>query len=243
MTRVYGKCKYKDCDRIHSAKGYCVKHYYYAQRHGLLKRPACKLEDCTAPSFVNGYCNKHNLRYKRHGDPYFRKKAANGETASKVCCVHGCEKNCQVSDYCGLHYHRINKYGDPFVKVTKANGEATKESQRLLIRKAYQRYSKTPYGRVRKRYSDAKRRILKFGGSPEAISRKGFIELWRQDDCGICGEYIDEKDKTIDHIIPLSRGGTILLDNMQVAHLKCNLRKSNKVFILEAGEEDISSAS
>lgn len=47
--------------------------------------------------------------------------------------------------------------------------------------------------------------------------------------CAICGRPItDMKDCTIDHIIPLSRGGLTTLENCQLAHCQCNLAKGNE---------------
>ena len=55
-------------------------------------------------------------------------------------------------------------------------------------------------------------------------------------DCALCGEEIDmtipwphAKSATIDHIIPWTRGGTHALENMQLAHSRCNIRKGNKL--------------
>ena len=48
--------------------------------------------------------------------------------------------------------------------------------------------------------------------------------------CGLCGEQITKrKEATIDHIIPLSRGGSDSVHNVQVAHEKCNQEKGNKL--------------
>lgn len=55
--------------------------------------------------------------------------------------------------------------------------------------------------------------------------------------CGICGQPVDKTlkwphpmSKTVDHIIPVSRGGHPSdIDNMQLAHMICNRLKSNKV--------------
>jgi 5-methylcytosine-specific restriction endonuclease McrA len=48
--------------------------------------------------------------------------------------------------------------------------------------------------------------------------------------CGICGKPITKmKDATIDHVIPLSRGGVDSPLNMQLAHDKCNQEKGNKL--------------
>lgn len=53
--------------------------------------------------------------------------------------------------------------------------------------------------------------------------------------CGLCGGPIDpdvqHPDKfsaSLDHIVPLSRGGNHTYDNVQAAHLACNSRKSNR---------------
>lgn len=52
--------------------------------------------------------------------------------------------------------------------------------------------------------------------------------------CGICDEPVDSSLKSpdphsasLDHIIPMSRGGAHLYGNVQCAHLNCNIRKSN----------------
>ena len=52
--------------------------------------------------------------------------------------------------------------------------------------------------------------------------------------CHLCHEPIDLTlsghalmGLTIDHVIPLSRGGSHTLDNLKPAHRTCNARKSN----------------
>ena len=46
--------------------------------------------------------------------------------------------------------------------------------------------------------------------------------------CGICNNPI-LVDYEIDHIVPLSRGGTHTQDNLQLAHSPCNNTKNNKL--------------
>lgn len=47
--------------------------------------------------------------------------------------------------------------------------------------------------------------------------------------CAICGKEIrNKKDLTLDHIRPLSKGGTTTLENCQLACLDCNQRKADK---------------
>lgn len=69
---------------------------------------------------------------------------------------------------------------------------------------------------------------------------RGVVKKWRAEieeqgfiPCAICGlEIRSEKisvlgELTIDHIIPISLGGTNSADNLQPAHRKCNSHKAN----------------
>ena len=45
--------------------------------------------------------------------------------------------------------------------------------------------------------------------------------------CGICGKPVRFKKLTIDHKVPLSKGGTNALNNLQLACGTCNQAKQN----------------
>ncbi|MCD9186704.1 MAG: HNH endonuclease [Pyrinomonadaceae bacterium] len=55
----------------------------------------------------------------------------------------------------------------------------------------------------------------------EIINRDGL-------NCYICKTLLTERTATIDHVIPLSRGGFHCPNNAKIACLKCNQEKSNK---------------
>jgi 5-methylcytosine-specific restriction endonuclease McrA len=61
--------------------------------------------------------------------------------------------------------------------------------------------------------------------------RKIKTRLLRQTDvCAICGKkFVDMKEVTIDHIVPLSKGGPDIHQNMQLAHRSCNQEKGNLI--------------
>ena len=70
-----------------------------------------------------------------------------------------------------------------------------------------------------------------------AFERNKRIILASRSVCGICGQTVDKSLKyphpmapCIDHIIPIDRGGHPSdIENLQLAHWKCNREKSNKL--------------
>jgi len=50
--------------------------------------------------------------------------------------------------------------------------------------------------------------------------------------CALCGDPVElvegPDEATIDHVVPVSKGGVDLLSNLQLAHRKCNQAKGNQ---------------
>lgn len=46
--------------------------------------------------------------------------------------------------------------------------------------------------------------------------------------CCICGTWVKPKHASMDHVLPVSKGGTHTFGNVQLVHLVCNLRKGNR---------------
>jgi 5-methylcytosine-specific restriction endonuclease McrA len=57
---------------------------------------------------------------------------------------------------------------------------------------------------------------------PAIVRRDGWI-------CAICGEFVQYDDLSIDHMVPISRGGRDDKKNLQVAHRRCNSRKGARL--------------
>lgn len=64
--------------------------------------------------------------------------------------------------------------------------------------------------------------------------------IYSQSVCGICGLPVDKSLRypnpmcaTVDHIIPVTKGGTNELSNLQLAHHYCNRQKSDKLYDVE----------
>ena len=72
------------------------------------------------------------------------------------------------------------------------------------------------------RFSDPKDPDKTFYIAKQLINKNGAI-------CSLCDKPIETmKDCTIDHIIPISKGGLTTIENCQLAHRNCNISKGNK---------------
>ena len=109
---------------------------------------------------------------------------------------------------------------------------------RGLCSKHYRRWARAtgiealPKWDERRRAQWHKRRALSKGAAGADLINSA--EVYERDRwvCGICLERVDRRliwpdpmSPSLDHIVPLSRGGAHQLANVQCAHLSCNVRK------------------
>lgn len=85
------------------------------------------------------------------------------------------------------------------------------------------------------RDGDMVRVLSEMGTGPHLQARPGISRRVRQRiierdglRCGICGDAVNPSDVHIDHIVPFARGGSSEMDNLQVAHGVCNMRKGDR---------------
>ena len=81
-------------------------------------------------------------------------------------------------------------------------------------------------------------RRMRMRGNAGYVHRVDPQEIYERDgcQCGICGESIDLRlehphplSASLDHVVPLARGGCHTRDNLQAAHFICNVRKGAEV--------------
>ena len=125
------------------------------------------------------------------------------KTGIRKCSIVGCENRHYAKSFCKKHYMsylRVNK---------RPLEDKDKKASRNL---SY---------RARKKY----------GVTNEHIVRREIFDNchWL---CGICRQPVDKNLKyphpmsaSLDHIIPLSKGGKHSKDNVQLAHFSCNSKK------------------
>lgn len=95
--------------------------------------------------------------------------------------------------------------------------------------------------RYREKYADQcaearhRRRAAKKTVESESFKLADVIDKWGTP-CHICNDSIDmglkwphRFSKSMDHVVPISKGGPHKLSNVKLAHLTCNQRKSDKL--------------
>lgn len=112
--------------------------------------------------------------------------------------------------------------------------ESNQPHQRYCSRPCYSRRPRVGRHRSNPSGSTHRRRAAKFGVFYEYVrplavfDRDGWI-------CGLCGGTVDRtltwphpRSASLDHVVPMSKGGPHVAANLQCAHLGCNLLANDK---------------
>lgn len=119
-------------------------------------------------------------------------------------------------------YHELNR--DDANRKRRERRKANIQRERLASKRwAAENPEKT---RAYKSANNAKRRLRKSAGF---VRTQDLVKLQRQTKCFYCQQ---TKKLTIEHVIPLSRGGQHTIGNLVMACQSCNFRKHAK-FIME----------
>lgn len=189
---------------------YCETHYYRLRRNGSLER---KTEEW--PHDYCAFCGKATNRLK-YCEPRCAARHRRGDST---------HRDCQV---CGKSFEPNNNGRDVYVCGDTCRIERERQRRERYKAKDPQRY------KTRIRTAEYKRKARKKAVKHEPINRD---YVFRRDNhkCQICKEPLNMNLKwphpgfaTIDHIVPLSKGGPHTLDNVQAAHLRCNCKKGNR---------------
>lgn len=135
--------------------------------------------------------------------------AATRDSAGTECSETDCGRPVRAKGLCNMHYKR----------VLRAEGRMNDVNWNERRRAAW----KARYALTR--------------GAPDA-EKFDYREIYERDGwvCGICSEPVDPDlawpdpmSVSLDHVIPVSRGGRHVRENAQCAHLTCNVRKLDRV--------------
>lgn len=199
----------------------------------------CKFPECTNKVKAAGLCNTHYKQKLKYGKP--------GSTLThnkgKMCKVDGCKKDAVSKGMCRNHYIQNLKYGDPTVLIKGHNSGLCSVCNEKPAKKLgmcqncyYRKRIKTDPKFAEKMASrNGRRRAAKNGGESEKYTKSDVIENCGNK-CHLCGKEIDLTRKypdpqsfSIDHVIPVSRGGNDVLGNVKPAHFGCNAGKRDRI--------------
>ena len=254
---AYGNCVADGCIKPAKTRGWCVTHYSRWLRHGTVDDPqptrkaACAIEGCGNLPKSRGWCTKHYLRWLRHGSTEHPNPH---RTPDGLCAADGCERRAVARGLCQRHGYRIKKFGSLEVPggsppygckwcrkcktyrplgefyVGKKGPESPCKQCRAARDKAYRKANPPRSRSSQNRKRRARMRLAR--SEPYTAVEIADRDGWK---CQRCGERIGRKIKyphprslTIDHIIPISRGGHDVRANVQAAHFSCNAAKGNR---------------
>ena len=230
-VRQSAHCSVEGCETQPLAKNLCRKHYYAAKRPTPPERAPkppeeCSITNCTSPSRVRGWCGAQYQRWRRFGDPeHF------GAPAEMTCAITGCERIKNARGLCNAHYYRWRKFGDPEATPIRASPNLLPRPIQVCVTCGIEFAPGTSAAR---KYCGRKCARAKRGGS---VNRRAWVERLGERDgwtCHLCQSPVDPRlywptplAGSVDHKIPVSRGGNDAEDNLALAHLTCNTARKN----------------
>lgn len=166
------------------------------------------------------------------------------ETIARACRRHNIRLD-------GRKYNGGSNHPNPQMKITDEQLiRETKNMNCVEIARKYKMSAERVYQRARKlglavnavggggHYRRRQKNYGKAINYDESVTLKQ-VRVKCKDICQICGKPIDATAienghikrlyPTIDHIIPLSKGGTHTWDNVRLAHMSCNAGKRDKI--------------
>lgn len=197
----------------------------------------CSVEGCERSSACRGWCSMHYTRWRRHGDAgYIRQPEP---LAAERACT-GCGETKPIAEFTKQKLGRGGRRATCRTcsrAISKAWREANPEKWRA-IREAYVRNNLAKEKARHLRWTRANPHMVTARNSRRRSQLLGaFVEdvdvaaIYDRDGwlCGICGHPVKRGQESLDHVIPLSRGGMHESTNVQIAHRSCNSAKRDSM--------------
>ena len=214
------------------------------------QRNSCKIEGCQKVVKAKGYCDVHYQRNRLHGSPLVKKNRYDNYIKDAQCEYCGEKiKEYRSLKYCSDRCLKRAKAGLPdkgfcvicgeMFKLSGpkkvCSGGCSKELKKQRLGKyIMDKRENDPEWQLKRATVQRRRHARKKGSQVERFEH---VEIFERDKwvCQLCGGKVNKKTKhphpqsaTLDHVIPLSKGGLHVKGNVQIAHLGCNSRKNDR---------------
>lgn len=241
MVTQESTCSIDECLNQAHSRGWCRTHYSKWYRNGdplaVKTRTApihiqklCSLDGCDLPMLAKRLCSTHYARARTTGSA--------GEARIKTYkspVVDGRKQCGKCSEWKPLADFNKHRHGSGGVESKcRPCQTAHNAAWRSENRDYWQLRATDPviYEKILAASHNRRARIknaeFEFIDRAVVFERDGFI-------CGICGEPLDMDAKfphilspSLDHVIPLNKGGDHLYSNVQAAHFGCNSGKRDR---------------
>jgi hypothetical protein len=226
------ECSIAGCIRAKHTRGWCQLHYKRFLRNGdptaldeWNDDKPCGVDGCTDKHRIQGYCYKHYSRFRKHGDPVAGRRdavpAIDHEDGDRTC--NRCFEKKPITAY---HVAPLGARG----RHTECGDCSRVEAKaRIASNPAY-------YDDMARTARHQRRAKIYEQGYEVGITRAKLRERLG-DDCIYCSATMDftsrgrtyvPKRATIEHVLPISRGGSHTWDNLALCCLECNCSKGDK---------------
>lgn len=251
-------CEVPGCGRPVKTRLMCGRHYQRQQR-GVPLEPTIPTEcrECgerlAPPPYGQvppEYCSKRCQRRRHYvnGGAAARKTARNAalralisvpcRQCAKEFAPARTTKQIYCSDACARRWRREHETGGCSIakcdRAVRAKGLCNMH-YKAQLRAEGRLTTKTPWTDERRDAWHRRRALLLEAstGEPVILAEIAERDAWV---CGLCERLVDAElvypdpmSKSLDHVVPLSKGGSHDPSNAQLAHLRCNVSKGNRV--------------
>lgn len=241
------ECAVPGCVTVSKTSGLCGMHYQRKRQGRPMDAPVRPFTDCethkTCLKCGEPKTGSHRSYCRRCSNEYRR-----AHTAGELAPIQA--RNC---DGCGVLYMPQARLRSKYcTRKCKDNAKDARVAKQLLAVKAQQPRTCPHCGNAVPVSNRAKSKFCSAACSKEAhhlnknLGRLGFVraQIGERDNwtCRICRKpvdrsvrYPDSRSASLDHIIPVSRGGKHTFENLRISHLGCNIVRGNRYDIAELG--------
>lgn len=224
-------------------RGFCRTHYRRWRK--ICITTECSIDGCSNVMNARGWCVMHWTKWQRYGDPEHRYgyEVVDGK---RVC--PGCKVDKPLGDYspgstgackpCFAKVMRARRVINPQplrpkVTLTCMCGttfDGDKRRHRYCSEECFLgNRHKANWKHLNKRRARMRAAFVEAFDRAEIFERDGWVCQLCMEPTDRSAEWPDQRMASLDHIIPISRGGEHSRANAQTSHLGCNVRKGAKV--------------
>lgn len=204
---------------------------------GLITQLFCNIEECNNEHYCKGLCRKHyNQQYQIDNKNQIvieRKQyyQANKSHISEYQQDNKEHISKQSKQYKKAHREEMLEYSRKYYQDNKEHlieqsKQYNKDNKKQKAEYGKQ-YRQTPEGKLILKAHYHNRRALTKGLTKAMLQRvyEGNILKYGTLTCVLCFKVIEFGEDSLEHLIPLSRGGNNDYENLGIAHLICNTKK------------------